>query len=78
MKTVLLVDVPIYQTVIKHVCMDVKYHLSVWMLLKKGASKLVKTHQIVDAPGCQQKPGDHCVRYKNLEGHLCLGLYIIQ
>lgn len=71
MKTVLLADVAVYQTVIKHVCMDVKYHLSVWMLLKKGACKLVKTHQIVNVPSCQQKPGDHCVRYKKLEGLLC-------
>lgn len=59
MKTVHLVDVPLYQTGIEHVCMDVEYHLCVWMLLKKGACKLVRTHQIVNAPGCQQEPEDH-------------------
>lgn len=62
MKTVLLADVPVYQTVIKHVCMDVKYHLSVRMLLKKGACKLsVKTHQIMNVP----------VANRNLEITVC-------
>jgi len=70
MKNVLLVDVLIYQLVIKHVSTDVKYHLSLWMLWKKGACKLVKTDQIVNASSRQKEPGDHCVRYKNSEGLL--------